>query len=125
MKRIPLLLSVFILVNTYSQQIHNKTYFKQYKKSIKKLNSFLEEENFTKSNCEIIGLSSIKGFEESQELVYTKDSLKIFIILPKNGKWIGPMNVLEDEYGWCDYFSNSVTIFRNKEDFNEIYLLKK
>lgn len=124
MKKIALLLSLFILVNTYSQQIHNKTYFKQYKKSIKKLNSFLEKENFTKSNCEIIGLSSVKGFEESQELVYTKDSLKIFIILPNNGKWIGPMDVLEDEYGLCNHFSNSVKIFRSKENSNEIYLLK-
>ena len=121
MKKIIFTIIALFAININAQEIHSKFYYKKYKKSIEKLESFLSDEGYSKSQCNI----EYEGQENSYNYVFSKNDYKIFIIIPFKVSWIHPMSAIEDTLNDGPYiFTNKLKTFKSKNK-NEIYIIKR
>jgi hypothetical protein len=123
MKKIIFILIALLAINTQAQEIHSKDYYSKYKKKIKKLESFLTEQGFSKSKHNIL----YRKRSGSYNYVFTKGETKIFVIIPHNKRWIDAADGVEalSDYHYLDYFKNKLKTLSNYHNENEIYLIKQ
>ena len=120
MKNIILTITTILSLNITSQEIHSNEFYSNYKKNINKLELFLKNEGYKKQVHNIQYDTRENG---SYNYMFTKDDLKIFIIIPKDNIWGDPLYAIYEYADWF-YFSNKVKTFTNNKK-EEIYIIKR
>ena len=121
MKKIILILIAILSLNVNAQEIYTKKYYSNYKKNIKKLELFLESEGYKKIELE----KFYYWTETSYHYVFIKNKSKIFIMINRDNRWLDCFADIEHyENASCNYFSNKLKTFINKDNEN-IYIIKR
>ncbi len=118
MKKIILIITTILSINVTSQEIHSKEFYKEYYKNINKLELFLKQEGYVKKPHTIL----YESRENTYNYVFTKDDLKIFVLIPND--WLDAFEGIELDYAYCNYFSKKVKAFTN-DNKQEIYIIKR
>ncbi len=120
MKKIILTLITLLALNVTAQEIHSNGFYQKYKKNINKLESFLTEQGYNKEAHDIW----YPYREDGYNYVFSKDSVKIFIIIPPNNSWIDPMSEIDGHLADYFLFTNKLKTFVN-DNKDEIYIIKR
>jgi len=120
MKKIILILISIVSLNSNAQEIHNKEFYCNYKKNIKKLELFLKANGYEKNKLD----EFYHWTHMSYNCCFTKDDKKIFVLIAIDNFQLDLFADLEHfEKAECFYFSNKMKCFKN-ENKNNIYIIK-